>query len=250
MASAWRTKKAVFQERKRKIQNDFREKIGLLVDIPKSGGSGTTNDGNTARRFFKDPSLSASITGIDEKLIKRCCVVLRTLSTGYAVNPEAFKKYALETAKLYVEKYPWYYMPSSVHKILLHGSIIIEEAILPIGQLSEEAQESRNKDLKNFREMHTRKFSRVSANQDLLHRLLITSDPLISSLRQLPPKKSTSICSEVLSLLEVPSVEASASSAAVDPTLSPAATARSETETSSSEEESPNGSDNDVQLNH
>jgi hypothetical protein len=26
--------------------------MGLLDDVPKPGGSGTMNDGNTARRFF------------------------------------------------------------------------------------------------------------------------------------------------------------------------------------------------------
>jgi hypothetical protein len=52
-------------------------------------------------------------------------------------------------------------MPASVHKILIHGAIIITEAMLPIGQISEEAQESRNKDLKQFREFHARKMSRV-----------------------------------------------------------------------------------------
>jgi hypothetical protein len=206
--------KDIFEQRKRKVQADFRDKMGLLVDIPKSGGSGTTNDGNTARRFFAAASQSASITGLSEDLIKRFGVILRTLSCGYAIDVEAFKEYALQTARLYVDTYPWYYMPASVHKILIHGAIIITEAMLPIGQLSEEAQESRNKDLKQFREFHARKMSRVSTNEDLLNRLFITSDPLISSLRQLPPRKSSTICKEVLSLLEKPSIESSSQEAA------------------------------------
>jgi hypothetical protein len=206
--------KDIFEQRKRKIQADFRDKMGLLVEIPKSGGSGTTNDGITARRFFAAASQSASITGISEDLIKRFRVILRTLSCRYVIDVEAFKEYALQTARLYVDTYPWYYMPASVHKILIHGTIIITEAMLPIGQLSEEAQELRNKDLKQFSEFHARKMSRVSTNEDLLNRLFITSDPLISSLRQLPPRKSSTICKEVLSLLEKPSVESSFKEAA------------------------------------
>jgi hypothetical protein len=31
------------------------------------------------------------------------------------------------------------------HKMLIHGAIVIENALLPIGQLSEEAAEARNK---------------------------------------------------------------------------------------------------------
>ena len=52
----------------------------LLVDIPRPG-SGNTNNGNSAKRFFQEPNLAAL--------------------------------------------YPWFYMPSSVHKILIHGVDII-----------------------------------------------------------------------------------------------------------------------------
>ena len=43
------------------------------------------------------------------------------MTCGYAINAEAFKSYALDTAKLYIELYPWYYMPPSVHKLLIYG---------------------------------------------------------------------------------------------------------------------------------
>lgn len=51
----------------------------------------------------------------------------------------------MDTAKLYVQLYPWYPMTPTVHKILIHGATVIENALLPIGQLSEEAAEARNK---------------------------------------------------------------------------------------------------------
>ena len=38
--------------------------------------------------------------------------------------------------------YKWYYMPTSVHVILIHGFGIIQEHFLPIGILSKEAQEN------------------------------------------------------------------------------------------------------------
>lgn len=93
----------------------------------------------------------------------------------------------------------WYYMIANVHKILLHVATVIREAILPIGQLSEEAQESRNKALNSFREKDTQKISRTTVNQDLLNRLLIIFDPVISS-----PRKYSNI-SPVISLLELSS---------------------------------------------
>jgi hypothetical protein len=36
-------------------------------------------------------------------------------------------------------------MTPPMHKMLIHGAIVIENALLPIGQLSEEAAEARNK---------------------------------------------------------------------------------------------------------
>lgn len=42
--------------------------MGLIVDKPKPV-YGSTNDGNTARRFFQNPELSAKITGIVKELI-------------------------------------------------------------------------------------------------------------------------------------------------------------------------------------
>ena len=74
-------------------------------------------------------------------------------------------------------------MPSSVHKLLIHGAEIINKALLPIGQLSEEAQETKHKDLKKFRNTNTRKISRKATNEDLFNRLLLTSDPYISTIR-------------------------------------------------------------------
>lgn len=62
-------------------------------------------------------------------------------------------------------------MPPNMHKILLHGSIVIKNALVPIELLSEEAQEACNKNNKNFRENHTRKTSRISTNTDLIHAL-------------------------------------------------------------------------------
>lgn len=74
-------------------------------------------------------------------------------------------------------------MPPSVHTILIHGSLAIKYALVPTGQLSEEAQEARNKDLKRFRAQHTRKSSHIKTCEDLINMLLISSDPVITDLR-------------------------------------------------------------------
>lgn len=190
------------------IREKLRMEMGLLVDIPKPG-FGTTNDGNTARRFFHQPTLASSITGIDEDLIQRFSIILKTMSCGYAVNTAAFAEYAIDTAKKFVELYPWYYMPSSIHKILIHGSDIIKAAVLPIGMLSEEALESRNKDFKKYRQYHTRKMSRDKTMQDLFNYLFFSSDPIISTLSKSTSttwKSKESLDANVIKLLSDPAL--------------------------------------------
>lgn len=94
-------------------------------------------------------------------------------------------------------------MPPVVHKLLIHGAAIAKEAILPIGLLSEEAMEARNKDIRRFREQHTRKSSRMATNEDLFRRLLLTSDPFISNIIGMQRKKMTPLSAEVRSILNV-----------------------------------------------
>lgn len=131
--------KKIENEKKLEIQARFRKETGLIVDMPKA------NFGNTSRRFFEDPQLASDITGISHELIYRLKVILETISSGHIIDPEKYDKYALDTARLYVDLYPWHPMTPTMHKILIHGAIIIKNALLPIGQLSEEAAEARNK---------------------------------------------------------------------------------------------------------
>ena len=141
--------------------------MGLIVDVPKQG-HGTSNDGNTARRFFENPKLTTQLLqlqsykgeGLVEELVSRFAVLLQTINSGFHIYVLAFKEYSLETAKLYLNLFPWYTMPPFVHKLLIHGSDIIANAKVPIGAMSEEPQETRNKDIKRFREMRARKCSK------------------------------------------------------------------------------------------
>lgn len=169
-------------ERKKNIQEQFRQKLGLLIDIVKQG-VGTSNDGNMARRFFENPSVTAEITELDEIIIRKFSILLQAIATGEEIDPEKFDVFAKDLAKLVIEKYGWYYMPASVHKILFHGANIIKN-VLPIGQLSEQVIEARHKEFRRFRLNNTRKKSRKCTNEDIMFSLLISSDPYISSLKQ------------------------------------------------------------------
>lgn len=56
--------KEAVQKQKAEIQKAFRDETGLVVDMPKQSGSGTSNDGNTARRFFQLSETSSESLGL------------------------------------------------------------------------------------------------------------------------------------------------------------------------------------------
>lgn len=176
--------KEIYEKNKKRIQESFKSRLSLTVDKPKPG-FGSSNDGNTARTFFANSKVSAEITGLNEELIGKFHLILRTLSCGKRVNVDPFGILLKDTLKLYLDNYGWYYMPSSVHKVLFHSCEVINFFhLIPIGMLSEEALEATHKVIRKSRLNHTRKNSRANSNVDLLNHLLISSDPLISASRK------------------------------------------------------------------
>lgn len=189
-------------EQKTKIQKEFKIRLGLVVDRPKQS-YGNSNDGNTARRFFENSVISSEITGININLINRCHVILQAISCGHSINVKQFQAYTSETANLYVNLYQWYPMSTTMHKILMHSATVTESCIVPIGMLSEEAQEARNKHVRNYREHFARKSSRKRNMEDVIKRLLVSSDPLISSVFIKRNKSTKKYSNELINLLEI-----------------------------------------------
>lgn len=204
--------KKISAERKKKVQEEFKEQMGLLVDVPKAG-FGNTNDGNTSRRFFADPETASRITGIDVEFLRKLKIILEVLACGFPIDTQKFSVYLQSTAELYVSLYNWYPMSPTLHKILCHGAVVIEHALLPIGQLSEEAAESRNKHFRLYRQNFARKFSRKDCLHDVMNRLLLTSDIYLScSSRILIHKKGKSLSAEARAFLKTDDFECSADS--------------------------------------
>ena len=169
--------------------------------MPKAG-FGNSNSGNTSRRFFADPDLAAEITGINKDFIVKLKIILEAMSSGHKINERKFEEFCKDTARMYVQLYGWHPMTPTLHKILVHGSTVIKYAILPIGQLSEEAAEARNKHFRSYRHDFARKFSRTQCNQDVLNRLRLTSDSLLSSNHQRKRSKSQPFLTETIELFE------------------------------------------------
>ena len=99
---------------KARIQKEFREQCGLIIDKPKPG-FGNMNDGNTARCFFAKAEILAAITNIDIALIKKMHAIMIAVVSGYDIDVNKFRLFALDTARYFVEKYPWYSMPPTLH---------------------------------------------------------------------------------------------------------------------------------------
>lgn len=192
--------KVLLASKKKDVHDKFKSEMGLKVDEPKQG-SGNSNDGNTARRAFKDEDCFADICGLDKSLIHRLHMILIAISSKLPLDSEKFGKYCIETAELLIELYPWFKMPVSVHVLLIHGEQIVRSSMLPIGMMSEEAQEARNKDNKHFREKHARKTSRTDTMNDVFLRLMVTGDIVISS-RSLKQPQSEPLPPEVRSMLQ------------------------------------------------
>ena len=186
--------------RKKEIHDRFKAELGLKVDEPKQG-AGNTNDGNTARRAFEDEKMFADICGLNEALIHRLHMIMVALSCKLPIDADKFGAFCRDTAELLIELYPWYRMPVSVHILLIHGAKILASSVLPIGMMSEEAQEARNKDNKVFRMRHARKTSRVDTMSDVFHRLMVTGDIIISS-RSLNAPQSKPLPCEVRDMLK------------------------------------------------
>ena len=136
--------------------------MGLLSNQPRPDESGSSNDGNTTRRFFENTALSSHITGVSEELTTKFTRILRAISNGYSINVEVFNEYALYIAEIYLNLYSWFYMPPSIHKILIQREKVVESAILPIGMISEEMQQARNKHIQKFRESCPNVFPKIN----------------------------------------------------------------------------------------
>lgn len=195
--------KARVKERKSKITTRFYKEMGLVVDQPKQGG-GNSNDGNTARKFFKNPLLVSQITGINQELVEKFANILSIISCGHYINEEKFKKYCFETAQMAISLYGWYKISASVHKLLIHGADIIKSLPLPVGQLSEDVIEVGHKDYKKFRQYYSRKTSRINTNTDIFNWMMVSSDPIVTNKRKKPKKNRTQFNEVVLSMLRLP----------------------------------------------
>lgn len=115
-------------------------------------------------------------------------MILETISSRHKIHIEKFSEYTIDCEALCPvvsvasdDVYNAHNFNSRCH--------FIKNALLPIGQLLKEAAEARNKHFRQYHQNFARKFSRESCNLDVLNRLLLSSDPLLSGIKPTPRKK-------------------------------------------------------------
>ena len=150
-------------ERKKKIHDEFL-KLGLRIDEPRDSGSGTSNDGNTARRCFAKAELFAKLVGVPVELVKSLHYIWIALSCGKILDAMKFGEFCHQVKMLWAEHVYWYKIPSTIHKVLDHGERVLRmlPGTISMGMLSEEPTEHMNSDLKDFSIHHARQTSRLN----------------------------------------------------------------------------------------
>ncbi len=71
-------------------------------------GSGSSYDGNTARKFFENSEKVSLITGFDKELLDRFHTILTAIACSSEIDPVKFNDFCLETATRFEEIYPWF----------------------------------------------------------------------------------------------------------------------------------------------
>ena len=94
-------------------------------------------------------------------------------------------------------------MSPLVQEMLIRGPFIISSTKPLIGQQLKEAM---NKDIKSLKVHYARKFSRTASNEDIFRRILLYSDPVIISIRQLSRIIISSFSREVLRPFKSPTI--------------------------------------------
>ena len=128
------------------------------------------------------------------ELHKNISVILRVISCRLKVNIECYNSLCMQVSCTFSEDFKWVQLNDTLHATLHHSKeLIVNNNSEGLGPLSEEALESNYKDIRNFMETQSRKFSKVEQLTDVMSRLLERSDPQIKEAIQ--NQRSSKRCS-------------------------------------------------------
>ena len=184
-----------FLAQKKEFKQKFREELNLrLFEVDKDFGS--SNVGNSCRKFFKEAEKTSEILDLPVEIIEAFHGLNTIISTTHELsNLSEFKELSnFLLTMLTIEPFSQKQLIPTVHRALCHFEAYyrhFEFLQLPFGSLSESALEARNKYTHRFRENLCFKGTLKKNLRDLGIRSLLASDPLISlNIRQIENRKS------------------------------------------------------------
>ncbi|KAE8740590.1 hypothetical protein FOCC_FOCC013890 [Frankliniella occidentalis] len=184
------------------VQSQIKNLVPVEITLPNSSSLTLRHkavlsmiDGKINSTLTDDGNQTCNVCKAVPSMMNKIDLALATRSKQKGL---AAFSYALQTARDYVAAYPWYRMPCSMHKVLIHGADIMRIAPVPNGP---SFRGTFGVTSQKYTKHHTRTSSRTKGNTDLLHCLLVSSDPLLYTLRPKPKPKTLKFCPSVLSLL-------------------------------------------------
>ena len=145
------------------------------------GGSSTT--GNVVRKAFEDTKFMAKTFGLSHKLVLAIKNVWILIRSHLHLDPRKFYDYCQKVTQLYEKELPWSEMVPTLHKILWHGHLYLEQMpdTLTFGHFSEEPLESCHKRIRSYATNLACQVSKKTRLRDVTQRISIASDPKILS---------------------------------------------------------------------
>ena len=129
------------------------------------------------------PGFLAKTFGMPKEFIVAITNVWTLFRSFKTVDAEKVKHYCDKVTEMYYKLFPWSQMPPSMHKLLSHGYMYIENlpANMGPGMFNEEPLESLHKTLKKFVQTRSCQMSRKRMITDVFKRQLDISDPQINN---------------------------------------------------------------------
>jgi hypothetical protein len=171
------------------VLNEIEKATGLRLDkCELTGNSGTSTTGGQGRRFFSFELRKAIVKTVPfnyqksfEKLLHLYSVILRVVSSTESVDVPKFRQLTVDFAVLIAKEFPWIDYSMTTHSLIFHSAeLIFRNNSRGLGEISEEALESTNKDVRNFREFLSRKCGHLENLTDVFNRLFLRSDPVVN----------------------------------------------------------------------
>ncbi|XP_062550922.1 uncharacterized protein LOC134215829 [Armigeres subalbatus] len=164
----------------RQISNDLESHFKVQVNRPKPGGSGSSNNGNMARRLLSEPVKLAEILGINSELVWNLRIISCLALSSKRLDPNKVSaltnciELQINTEFPFTKK-----LPPCIHKYT-HLSEFIQRVPYPLSFLDEQAGERCHKRYKFIRPHLSRKTSPETNLEDMMKASLTWSDPKMS----------------------------------------------------------------------